>query len=228
MTPINDMDNCERMVACFRDLRPAELQLISSNKTELTYLAGETIFKQGAFSSHVLLVMDGLVRVYLQTGRDRQLNLQLAKTGDFLAFSSVFGEVMHPTSAVAVTDAQVCMIDKESMRRLLMDNSKFALRITSRNFQNERQLLSVISNITYKQMRGKLASALLYLSNEDFIGLDVFPNLTRQEIANFASIATESTIKILKEFERDGIIALEGRDILIKNRSDLERMERLG
>ena len=228
MAPTDNMGNCERMVACFRDLSPDELLLISSNKTELTYLAGETIFKQDAFSSHVLLVMEGLVRVYLQTGRDKQLNLQLAKTGDFLAFSSVFGETIHTTSAVAVTDAQVCMIDKESMRSLLMDNSQFAMRITSRNFQNERQLLSVISNITYKQMRGKLASALLYLSNEDFQGLDVFRHLTRQDIANFASIATESTIKILKEFERDGIIALNGKDILVKNRAELEKIERFG
>ncbi len=228
MMPADNMDNCERMVACFRDLSLDELELISSNKTELVYLAGETIFKQGAFSSHVLLVMDGLVRVYLQTGRNKQLNLQLAKAGDFLAFSSVFGEIVHTVSAAAVTDAQVCMIDKESMRNLLMNNSKFAMRITSRNFQNERQLLSVISNITYKQMRGKLASALLYLSNDDFLGLDIFPNLTRQDIANFASIATESTIKILKELERDGVISLDGKDIFIKNRSELEKIERFG
>ncbi|MDD3788665.1 MAG: Crp/Fnr family transcriptional regulator [Petrimonas sp.] len=226
--PIPEMENCEKMVACFRDLKPGELQLISTNKTELTYLAGETLFKQGAFSSHVLLVMDGLVRIYLQTGRDKQLNLQLAKTGDFLAFSSVFGETVHTYSAVAVSDAQVCMIDKESMRELLLQNAQFAMRITSRNFRNERQLLSVISNITYKQMRGKLASALLYLGGDDFIGLDVFPNLTRQDIANFASIATESAIKFLKEFEREGIIALEGKDISIRDRKELEKIERLG
>lgn len=228
MTLLSDMENCERMVACFRDLTPDELNLISANKTEITYLAGETLFKQGAFSSHVLLVMDGLVRIYLQTGKDKQLNLQLVKTGDFLAFSSVFGETVHATSAIAVTDAQVCMIDRESMRELLLRNAQFAMRITSRNFKNEHQLLSVISNMTYKQMRGKLASALLYLSSADFDGLSIFPNLSRQDIANFASIATESTIKILKEFERDGILVLDGKDIHIAKRTELEKIERFG
>ena len=226
--PASDTDNCEKMVACFRDLKPEELTLISSGKTELTYFAGEVLFKQGAFSTHVLLVMDGLVKVYLQTGRDKQLNLQLAKSGDFLAFASVFGETVHTTSAMALTDAQVCMIDKESMRTLLMNNAEFAMRITSRNFRDERQLLAIIGNITYKQMRGKLASALLYLSSDDFSGQEVFPHLSRQDIANFASIATESTIKFLKEFERDGVIALDGKDIKILNRSELEKIERLG
>ena len=77
-------------------------------------------------------------------------------------------------------------------------------------------------------MRGKLASALLYLSSDDFFGQDVFPHLSRQDIANFASIATESTIKFLKEFERDEIIKLDGKDIQILNRSELEKVERLG
>ncbi len=226
--PESDTDNCEKMVACFRDLKPEEQTLISSGKTELTYLAGETLFKQGAFSTHVLLVMDGLVKVYLQAGRDKQLNLQLAKPGDFLAFASVFGETVHTTSAIALTDTQVCMIDKENMRQLLMNNAEFAMRITSRNFRDERQLLTVIGNITYKQMRGKLASALLYLSGDEFSGQEVFPHLSRQDIANFASIATESAIKFLKEFERDGIIVLEGKDITILDRSELEKTERLG
>ena len=223
-----EMDNCEKMVACFRDLKPEELELISNGKKEVTYLAGENLFKQGAFSTHVLLVMDGLVKVYLQTGREKQLNLQLAKAGDFLAFSSLFGETVHATSAVALTDTQVCMIDKEKMRTLLLGNAEFAMRITSRNYRNERQLLTVIGNMTYKQMRGKLASALLYLSSDDFLGQDIFVHLSRQDLANFASVATESAIKLLKQFERVGVIALEGKEIHILSRTELEKIERLG
>lgn len=224
----DEMDNCEKIVACFRDLKTEELELINSGKTELTYLAGEILFKQGAFSTHVLLITDGLVKVYLQTGRDKQLNLQLAKAGDFLAFSSLFGEMTHATSAVALTDTQVCMIDKDKMRTLLLHNAEFAMRITSRNYRNERQLLTVIGNITYKQMRGKVASALLYLSGEDFTDQEIFGHLSRQDLANFASVATESAIKLLKEFEREGVIMLEGKSIKIIDRTQLEKIERLG
>lgn len=48
------------------------------------------------------------------------------------------------------------------------------------------------------------------------------------EMANFASVATESTIKLLKEFEREGVIALEGKGISIVDRAELEKIERLG
>lgn len=223
-----EMDNCEKMVACFRDLTPQELQQINTGKTELTYLAGENLFKQGAFSTHLLLITEGLVKVYLQTGRDKQLNLQLAQAGDFLGFASLFGETLHTTSAVALTDTAICMIDNEQMRNLLLNNAQFAMRITSRNYRNERQLLTIIANMTYKQMRGKLASTLLYLSGDHFSDQNVFQYLSRQDLANFASVATESAIKLLKEFERDGIITLEGKGITIRNRAELEKIERLG
>ena len=225
---INDMDNCGKMVACFRDLTTEELEQINRGKTELTYLAGENLFKQGAFSTHLLLITRGLVKVYLQTGREKQLNLQLVQTGDFLGFASLFGEMLHATSAVALTDTEVCMIDKEQMRTILLNNAQFAMRITSRNYRNERQLLTIIANMTYKQMRGKLASTLLYLSGENFSDQNLFQYLSRQDLANFASVATESAIKLLKEFERDGIIALEGKGITILNKTELEKIERLG
>ena len=224
----NEQDNCGRMAACFRDLTPEELEQINRGKTELTYLAGENLFKQGAFSTHLLLITGGLVKVYLQTGRDKQLNLQLAQTGDFLGFASLFGETLHATSAVALTDTQICMIDKEQMRTLLLNNAQFAMRITSRNYRNERQLLTIIANMTYKQMRGKMASTLLYLSSDHFSDRNLFQYLSRQDLANFASVATESAIKLLKEFERDGIIALQGKGIILLNRPELEKIERLG
>ena len=73
-----------------------------------------------------------------------------------------------------------------------------------------------------------LASTLLYLSSDHFSDQNVFQYLSRQDLANFASVATESAIKLLKEFERDGIIALEGKGITIRNRAELEKIERLG
>ena len=48
--------------------------------------------------------------------------------------------------------------------------------ITSRNFREKRQLLvsRYWKHFTYKQMRGKSASTLLYLSSDDFSGQEVF------------------------------------------------------
>ena len=77
-------------------------------------------------------------------------------------------------------------------------------------------------------MRGKIATALIYLSSKEFLDEDIFQFLTRQDIADFASISTESAIKFLKEFEKDKIIKLDGKDIKILNKEKLEDIAKNG
>ena len=200
---------------CFQLISREDLEVLSENRTQITYLKGETIFKQGAFAPHVLFIQSGLIRVYLQTGRNKVQNLWISKSGDFLAFSSLFGERTYSYSAVAMKDAELLMIDKESLRKLLQTNPEFGFRITSKNFNSEKHLMELVASLSYKQMRGKLATALLYLDSDLLRSEEVFNFLTRQDIADFASISVESVIKFLKEFEKEGILSLAGKDIVI-------------
>ncbi|PIF02390.1 MAG: Crp/Fnr family transcriptional regulator [Draconibacterium sp.] len=207
---------------------PEELEILQENRATVTYLKGENIFKQGAFAPYVLYVNSGLVKVYLQTGYEKQINLSLARQGDFLSFASVFGENIHTYSAQAIKETVVCMVKKESLKEALLKHPDFALRITSKNYRNESHLFEIVKNLSYKQMRGKLASGLLYLSQEDFMDEDVFSYLSRQDIADFASISTESAIKFLKEFEKEKIIKLKGKTIRIINRELLKTIGKNG
>ncbi|WP_319266749.1 Crp/Fnr family transcriptional regulator [uncultured Draconibacterium sp.] len=201
---------------------------LNAYKTRVQYLKSETIFKQGAFAPYVMYVVEGLVKVYLQTGVEKNMNISIAQEGEFLAFSSVFGEPVHTYSAQAISNTQICMIEKESLKQILLENPEFALKITSQNYSNERHLFEIIKNISYKQMRGKLASALLYLSQEEFLKKNIFEFLTRQDIADFASISAESAIKFLKEFEKEKIITLQGKNITIVESDQLRTISKNG
>lgn len=219
---MNQFDpNCE-------DCRLETFTNLNEHKTRVQYLKGENIFKQGAFAPYVIYVLDGFIKVYLQTGIDKQINIAIAKPGDFLAFSSIFGESVHAYSTQALNNAEICMIEKESLKQILLENPEFALKITSKNYRNEKLLLEIIKNVSYKQMRGKLAAALLYLSNKDFQEANIFQYLTRQDIADFASISAESAIKFLKEFEKEGIVKLKGKEVDILDTDKLKNISKNG
>jgi len=213
---------------CFQLISKQELESLSENRTHVNYLKGETLFKQGALAPHVLFIRSGLVKVYLQPGHRKVHNLWIARSGDFLAFSSMFGEKVYAYSATALKDAEVLMINKESLGNLLKTNPEFGFRITSKNYSSQNHLMEIISSLSYKQMRGKLAAALIYLSSEAFIHEDVFSHLTRQDIADFASISVESVIKFLKEFEKEGIIRLDSRRIEVLGPAELSQISQTG
>ena len=213
---------------CFQLISREDLEALSKNRTQITYLKGETIFKQGALAPYVLFIQSGLVRVYLQTGRNKVQNLWISRSGDFLAFSTLFGERTYTYSAVAMKDSELLMIEKESLKHLLQTNPQFGFRITSKNLNSEKHLVDLVSSLSYKQMRGKLAAALLYLDSEALRSEGVFNHLTRQDIADFASISVESVIKFLKEFEKEGMLLLEGKNILMKDRERLVNISNTG
>jgi CRP/FNR family transcriptional regulator len=223
-----EINNIESLVGCFQVLNKEDLEFILQNKTQIEYQKGETVFKQGAFASHVLFVNQGLVKIYVQAGKDKLLNIRLAKSGDFMAFASIFGDEKYQYSAVALTDSIICMINKDALIKVLLRNPEFAMQITSRNIFQESRYLDIIKNVTYKQMRGKLASTILYLTSEEYKNEDVFKFLTRQEIADFASITLESTVKFLKEFEKENIVSLENKDIIVKNWDALKELSDFG
>uniref|UniRef100_UPI00321692DE Crp/Fnr family transcriptional regulator n=1 Tax=uncultured Draconibacterium sp. TaxID=1573823 RepID=UPI00321692DE len=210
------------------DCRLEDFTELAQHKTRVQYLKGENIFKQGAFAPYVIYVVEGLVKVYLQTGFDKQINISISKPGDFLAFSSIFGESVHTYSTQAIINTEICMIEKESLKKILLENPEYALKITSKNYSYEKHLLEIIKNVSYKQMRGKLASSLLYLSGEDFKGKNIFQFLTRQDLADFASISTESAIKFLKEFEKEGLLKLKGKAIEITDVVKLQNISKNG
>ena len=196
-------------------LSDRDQEFLKHKKKQLLYSKGENIFKQGAFATYVIYIQSGLVKVYLQTSGHKPVNIRIAGPGDFLAISSLFGEEFYTYSALAIKEAEICMIDKEGLKQLLHTNKEFAIRITTNNFRCEGHLFKLISSISQKQMRGKLATALLYLSSSDFLKEDVFSHLSRQDIAGFATITTESAIRYLKEFEKEDILSLKGKDIRI-------------
>ena len=223
-----ESNNIENISGCFSHLPQEDIDFLNENKIQVSYLKGETIFKQGAFAPHVLFVNKGLALVYLQVGKSKQINIHIARQGDYMAFSSVFNKKTYQYSAISLRDSTFCMIEKEALKKVTMRNADFAMQMAAKNNLNESRYIDIIKNLSYKQMRGKLASAILYLTSEDFQNENIFQYLSRQNIADFASITVESTVKFLKEFENDQLISLAGKEIIIKNQQGLKDLDLRG
>ncbi|MDY0161580.1 MAG: Crp/Fnr family transcriptional regulator [Bacteroidales bacterium] len=214
----------EKLGECFDKLSVDEKDFLASQKKQLVYARGENICKQGAFAPYVLYILDGMVRIFVESGHDKHLNIAIENVGSYIGFNTVFGDSVYHYSAVALTDSTICMIDKQALNKLFHKNKDFALSIISRNCRTEKLLLSHLRTQTHKQMPGKLAVALLYLNKPDLQSKNVYNFLTRKDIADFAGITPESTIKLLKEFEKDGLIKLDGKSVVIIDNNKLKEL----
>jgi CRP/FNR family transcriptional regulator len=78
-----------------------------------------------------------------------------------------------------------------------------------------------ITNLAQKSVRERLASSLVILNDiykEDMI------NLTREDLANFVGTATETLIRLLKDFKEEDLIKTHARKIEILDKEGLLRI----
>jgi len=216
--------DCKRSSRCFQKLIPSELEFINQNKTQILYRKGENICKQSAFASYVLYIADGLVKIYLENQRNKNINVRISKPSEYIGLSAVFGDNIYNYSAIAIKDSTICLIEKDSFKKLLNDNGTFASEVIRWYCEKEKQLFEKIKDLGNKQMHGRLANTLLYLSDENFNNEDIFSLITRKDIADFACISTESTVRLLTELKNDKIIDIKGKRIEILNKEILKQI----
>jgi len=219
---------CDIQAPCFQMLTNDEVELIRASKTQVIFRKGDSLTKQGAFASYVLFIIKGLAKQYLENEATSNYNLRIIKPGEFIGLSAVFSKNTFNYTSVAITDCQVFLIEKEAILKVVKQNGLFAFNIIKRYCEQSADLFNTVQNLHYKQMNGRLTDALLYLDNLKDENPEIFQLLSRKDLAEFAGISTESTVKLLKTFERDGLIKLQEKDIKLINHSALQEISRRG
>jgi CRP/FNR family transcriptional regulator len=219
---------CDIQAPCFQNLLQEEAELVRSSKTQVLFRKGDNLSKQGAFASYILFVINGLAKQYLEGDGTKNFNLRIIRPGEFVGLSAVFHENIFNYSSVALTDCQVYLIDKEAIAKIVKQNGLFGFSIIKRYCEQNTNLFNTVRNLMYKQMNGRLAEALLYINSLKNETEEIFQLLSRKDLADFAGISTESTVKLLKTFEKEGLIELHEKDISLLKQDVLTEISRRG
>jgi CRP/FNR family transcriptional regulator len=219
---------CDINAPCFQMLMPEEVELVRASKTQVLFRKDDNLTKQGAFASYILFVIDGFARQYLEGDGIKNYNLRIIQPGEFVGLSAVFAGNTFTCSSVAITDCQVFLIEKDAISKVAKENGEFGFQIIKRYCEQNSNLLGTVRSLMYKQMNGRLAETLLYLDSIKADKEEIFQLLSRKDVADFAGISTESTVKLLKTFEKDGLIELHDKDIKIIKQDALLEISRKG
>ena len=204
------------------------MDLIRSSKTQVHFRKGENLTKQGAFASYVLFIISGVAKQHLEGDGNKGYNLRIVAPGEFVGLSSVYTQNTYSYSTIALTDVQAFLIENNSIIKVSQNNGEFAVSMIKRYSEQNFMLFETIRTLMYKQMNGRMAETLLYLGNFEVEGDEIFSLLTRKDIAEFAGISTENAVKILKSFEKEGLIALNDKSITLLKRDSLAEISKRG
>jgi CRP/FNR family transcriptional regulator len=219
---------CDITLPCFSELTREETDLVRESRVQVMFRRGENITKQGAFASYVIFIVSGFSRQYIECTNGRDYNLRIITPGEMVGLSAVFNRNTFNYSVVAVTETTGFLIEKEAIAGLVKKNGAFAFGIIRRYCEHHAILYTSLDHVLHQQTNGRMATVLLSLAPDNFGGEDLFRHLSRRELADFAGISTEGAVKVLKSFEKDGLIRLSDKSIILLDRTRLEEISRTG
>ena len=105
--------NClKRRQSLLTELNPDELAILNKNRYVVEYKAGEVIYKEGGKPQGLLCLNKGKVKITRIGVTGNEQIVALKKPVDFIGFHALMGENNYLTSAFALEDVSICIIDK--------------------------------------------------------------------------------------------------------------------
>jgi CRP/FNR family transcriptional regulator, polysaccharide utilization system transcription regulator len=196
-------------------LDKSERETLYENSNIVRLFKKDIIFRQSTRTSHIMIVFSGLVKIFKEGSSHRQIILKLALPGNYIGLLSVMGDQIHQYSASAVEDSDICFIDINAFRNIILENGKFGLKLLGIISQEGLYIFKRLLSQTQKQLPGRIADVLLYFSHDVYNSSKFTLPLTRRELAELAGTTKESFIRTLTEFKNDKIILLNGSEVEI-------------
>jgi CRP/FNR family transcriptional regulator, polysaccharide utilization system transcription regulator len=224
---ISNCVDCNCKSSVFKKLSVPELELINENRFEVSFKAGEMMFKQGTPSPHFVCITTGMAKIYIE-GLGKNLILGLIKPVNYIFGPGIYVDNRHHYSASAVEDSTACLVDANTYKELVRKNPDFAEEFIQRFSQQAIINFDQFISLTQKQMHGRIADAIIYLSEKVYCSNPFQMTISRQDLADLSGMSKESAIRILKEFKEEGILAAEGNIIHIQNPGQLQHISETG
>ena len=109
-------------------------------------------------------MISGLVKIYKEGTGHRQIILRLALPGSYIGMLSVLGDQIHQFSASAIESSDICFIDLNPFRNIIMENGKYGLKLLNVISQEALFIFKRLMSQSHKQLPGRIADVLLYFS----------------------------------------------------------------
>ncbi|WP_026810927.1 response regulator [Arenibacter latericius] len=197
-------------------------QFFQENGELTTFNSGDIIYEEGDRSNLIYLITRGLIKCHSMDEDGKELITSLNKVDDFLGFNSFFNNDPFLESATAMEKTELVGIPKRDLQELLENNKEISLQLVELLTGNISEIKSQLLQMAYSSVRKKTAQTLLQFAEVMDKKTGDAIKISRNDLASVAGIATESLIRTLSGFKKEGLIAIEGRNIRIKELNALK------
>lgn len=205
----------------FQGLPDEQLDEIEQIAVVKSFGRGETIFFEGDEANGFYIVLEGKVKVFKMSFQGKEQILHIFGEGQPFGEVPVFHGDPFPASAEALVKSKALFLPRKEFVLLVTKNPSMALNMLAMLSMRLRKFAHQIESLSLKEVPARLASYLLYLSEEQGRPDSVELEISKGQLASLLGTIPETLSRIFAKMSEEGLIEVKGKTIDLLDRDGL-------
>lgn len=191
----------------------------------------QMIYAEGEDPEFLWCLLQGKVKKFKDGIGGRVQILRLIRSVQYFGYRAYFANERYNSSAAAFEPSIVGTLPMSLVEDMINNNRELAWFFIHELSRNLGGSDTKIVNLTQKHIRGRLAEALVVLSDhygyeDDNMTLKIY--MAREDLANLSNMTTSNAIRTLSGFVAEKLITVDGRRIRILDENRLRKISKYG
>jgi CRP-like cAMP-binding protein len=216
-----------RRVSLFADLSEDDLKKVARLVRSRQYSKHEVIFHANDAGNALFILKSGMVKISMMDQEAHEVILKLLYPDDFFGEMALLDGQHRSATVTAVERSESLVLEREAFLDILHQQPELLLAMLLTVCRRLRQTDEKIRSLMFADAYGKVAETLLRLSNEKGEkggdGICIRLPFSSKELANLVGITRQTLSRVMREYQRAGVLRITGRQILIMDEARLQR-----
>lgn len=189
-----------------------------------TFASGATIYEESEPASHCYLIQKGRVRLVKRI-RGAERSLTVLKPGDLFGEDALLARSSRNASAIALSEAQVLALDRETFGVLLSTNAEVASRLVEQLVVRLRNAEEQVENAMLRDHPSRVVNTLIRLAASVDPTVDGYVlAVSPLELSSRVGLDVDAVKKAIQQLRDGGYVRIADERIIIP---DLDAMRQL-
>jgi len=215
-------------IPIFSGLPEKQVEEIQNIAVHRHFVKGEIIFSEGDDGDGFFVVSYGRIKVYKASADGKEQILHIFGPGEPFGEVPVFSGQQFPANAQAIVESHLLFFPRGAFIDLITGNPSLALNMLAVLSKRLRQFTVQIEHLSLKEVPGRLAAYLIYLSDEQGAEDSVRLSISKGQLASLLGTIPETLSRIFAKMNSQRLIEVEGRTIRLLNPGGLEELAERG
>jgi CRP-like cAMP-binding protein len=194
-------------VPIFAALSPGQAEFLADAAVKRRFKRGEAIVEQDKKSNALYIILAGRARVLMTDGKKREVILATLQMGDYIGEMSLIDGQPHSATVEAIVQTDVLVLGRAAFASALADSSSMAQAVMKGLVSRLREADRKIGTLALMSVYGRVADVLLeYAKASPTQDMVIHEKISRQEIAKMVGASREMVSRVMKDFEKRGLV----------------------